>query len=75
MLDDHKRGLRRWLLVDEWDSYSGEKTYRVIGRCWTRWGALFRHDLLSPFLRGRDGQASILLYDQKTNEVWKLSTQ
>lgn len=72
----YKHGLRRWLLVDEWTSdYSGKKTYSIIGRFWTESGARFRHGWLSALLRGRGGQAAILLHDQKTDKVWKLSRQ
>lgn len=72
----YKHGLRRWLLVDEWTSdYSGNKTHNIIGRFWTETGARWRHAWLNSFLRSRGGQASILLHDQKTNEVWRLSTQ
>jgi hypothetical protein len=66
---------RRWQLVDRWARYGGGHSDTVIGKAWTRRGALFQHAGIKPFLRSRGGQASILLRDTKTGQDTVLSVQ
>lgn len=71
----HRRGLRRWLLLDEWQYPDGRRTRAVVSRFWTRTGAQRHHRRLVRWLRPRNGQASIWLHDSNTATDTRLSTQ
>lgn len=66
---------RRYQIISTFKRYDGRIDQLLIGKYWTKWGAIVSHNTFGPFLVKRDGRFSMVLVDIKTNEEKVLSIQ